>query len=152
MTECSIEEHEQKCLMAFAEVRRAENALAEAETAQTEAKNRWAMVVGEAETRLTTAWQALDALMKETGELELLLPSEDGGYKVAYDKPRETVKVENVDAVPDEFVKTERKPKLKDIGDHLKDLRAAKVALPNWATLQKGEPKLVWRHVKKGVA
>lgn len=102
-----------------------------------------------AEKRAELAQEKISAAMKETGEYELLIPCTAVDYKIAYSTLRESVKAD-AECCPDEFVKIERKPRLKEIGDYLKTLREKGERLPNWATLEKGEPKLGWSAVKKG--
>ena len=40
---------------------------------------------------------------------------------------------------------------LKEIADHLRDCIANGAELPNWATFERGEPKLQWKTVKHKV-
>jgi hypothetical protein len=72
-------------------------------------------------------------------------------FKIGWTTPRETVKAEP-DATPDQFCKIERKPKLKEIAEHLKHLRQANLPLPNWASFERGASKLAWKAVKKTTA
>ena len=82
--------------------------------------------------------------MADTGEYEILVQGEYTDYKIYWGGGRESVKVENPDAVPDEFCKIERKPKLREIAEHLKTNQV------NWATMEKGSKKLNYKLVKKG--
>lgn len=98
-----------------------------------------------AESALDKAWKALSDLMEETGETEVLLPSDGATWnKIYYTAPRESLKVDE-DAVPDEFCKIERKPKLNEIKEYLK----CRDDLPNWAHLEIGKSKLAWKNVKR---
>lgn len=98
----------------------------------------------EADTAVVNAWQAIKSLMDETGEAEVVLAAGNGTWnKIYYTTARENLKVE-ADAVPDEFCKIERKPKLREIGEYLKTTDN----LPNWCRYEKGESKLAWRNVK----
>ena len=110
------------------------------------------MKVTGAENALSQAWEAVQKLMAETGEPEVLLPGAVTDYKIAPSTPRETVKVESPDAVPDEFCKIERKPRLKEIGEFMKGLRDQNLPLPNWARFEHGASKLGWKAVKKHAA
>lgn len=143
-----IQEHEQKFMQAFAEVLKAEDALAEAGKQLAEATTLLGQKKSQAEHALGLAWDEVRKLLAETGEFEVLLTGLVTDYKVGFSYPPERVKAD-ADAVPDEFCKVERKPKLKEIGDHLKQLRDAGEPLPNWASLERGEPKLTWKAVKK---
>ncbi len=100
------------------------------------------------ERALSAAWERVSDLMAETGEYEVLIPGSAVDYKIAYSKPRETAKVEP-DGVPDEFCKVERKPKLKEIGEHLKSLKDSGLPMPNWGRLESGVSKLTWKAIKK---
>jgi hypothetical protein len=82
--------------------------------------------------------------MADTGEYEILVQGEYTDYKIYWGGGRESVKVENPDAVPDEFCKIERKPKLREIAEHLKTNQV------NWAAVEKGSQKLNYKLVKKG--
>jgi hypothetical protein len=86
--------------------------------------------------------------MAETGKVEVLLPGAVTDFKIGWSTPRETVRVEP-DAVPDEFCKIERKPRLKEIGEYLKGLRDAGEPFPNWGGFQTGASKPAWKAVKK---
>ena len=104
--------------------------------------------IAQQETQIAKAWGEIEALMAESGEVEVKLPGTVTDYVIGWSKPRESIKAD-ADATPDEFVKIERKPKLKEIGDHLKALRKAGKPFPNWASFEKGEKKLVWKALKK---
>lgn len=106
----------------------------------------------DAEKAMQAAWDGIAALMAESGEYEVLLPGRANDYRISYGAARESVQVADADAVPDAFVRLERKPLKKEIGEHLKALRESGEAMPNWATLEKGERKLGYRLVKKGAA
>lgn len=84
--------------------------------------------------------------MSLTGEFEIKIEGELTDYKIYWTTPRESVKVINSDAVPDEFCKIERKPKLKEIGDFIRQEKSP----PNWAMIEKGESKLTYKLIKKG--
>ena len=143
-----IQEHEQKLTTAFAEVLRAEDDIATAKRELDNATAGLQSAVTAAETKLMAAWDAVKALMEETGEVEVILRGEATDFKIAYSTPRETVKVEP-EAVPEEFCKMERRPKLKEIGEYLKGLRDAGQALPNWASFQMSTAKLGWKAIKR---
>lgn len=141
------EQHEQAIMEAFAEILKAEQAIMEAKVEKREAEHRYNITVSPAELQVADAWVKIQTLMNETGEVEVILPDENCDYKICYTTPRESVKVD-ADAVPDEFVKIERKPKLKEIGEYLKGM--PNDSRLNWASLEKGEAKLTYKLVKKG--
>lgn len=146
MTE--VEQHERRMLAAFAKVLQAEEAISDVKRRKAEAETLLQHELNGRESDLAAAWGEIKKLLDESGEFEVLLPGEATDFKIGWSTPRETVKAEP-DATPDEFCKIERKPKLKEIADHLKQLRAAGLSLPNWASVQLGEPKLTWNAVKK---
>lgn len=148
-SDAEIGDLQTRTLVAFGAVLQAEEVLRVAEVALRDQAAALSLKVAEAETALRDAWLGVEQIMQETGEVELLLPGEAGDYKIAYGASRESVKCESVDAVPDEFVRLERKPKLKEIGDHLKGLRAIGSAMPNWAALERKPGRLAWKLVKK---
>lgn len=147
MTE--IETHQDAYLQAFSCVLRAEEAERVAKTELTEATNRLKPLIAQAETEQALAWADIAALMAQTGEVEVALPDVASDFRIGWQAGRESVKADPA-ATPDEFVKIERKPMLKEIGDHLRALREAGQSLPNWASLEKGERKLGYRIVKRG--
>jgi hypothetical protein len=142
---------EGEMLNAFAAVLRAEQEVSAAKTVLDEAVTPLRQKLTGAETRLTSAWVEVERLMGSTGEFEVLLPGDVTDYKISFSTPRESVDVD-ADAVPDEFCKIERKPKLKEIGEHLKGLRDSDQPLPNWGRFKLGERKLGWKAIKKTMA
>lgn len=143
-----MDEHTQKICQAFAEVVNLESWLAEKEKAKADAEAKHKQSVNEAKAALDAATSALEALIKESGEYEVLIEGKVTDFKISFQEGRESVKADP-DATPDEFCKIERKPKLKEIGDHLKNLRDAGQPLPNWASFEKGATKLAWKAIKK---
>lgn len=146
----TINEGEKELMEAFAKVLSREEILREAEAKLKEATTELSRLVNHAEIDLKQAWEEVDNFLRENGVTETIIPGRHMDYKVSYGTPRESVKVIDPEAVPDEFVKLERKPKLKEIGEMLKKLRESGQALPNWATFQWGERKLGWKAVKRG--
>lgn len=142
-----IEKHQAALLTAFAEMLRAEEAISKLKTQADEAAAKLTLAIAEQQAALGIAQYRLQKLMSETGEVEVILPGEVTDFKIGYGPSRESVKVENPDAVPDQFCKLERKPKLKEIGEHLKSLPDSE--RPNWARLERSEPKLQWKSIKK---
>jgi len=86
---------------------------------------------------------AFDAEMKANGVFEDLIEGKMHNYKITYQQQPERVVVDD-DAVPDDMCKIERKPKLTEIKAMLAEGKQV-----NWARLERNEPKLVWRMVKK---
>jgi hypothetical protein len=84
-----------------------------------------------------------DAEMKANGVLadDILMGLHN--YRVSYHTQPERVVVD-ADAVPDEYCKIERKPKLTEIKAMLQE-----GVQTNWARLERSEPKLNWKMVKK---
>lgn len=143
-----IEQHQARLMAAFATILRAEEAVSEVRTRKQQAEALLGQELNGKEAALEQAVAAMEALLKETGEFEVVLPGEVTDFKIGFSTPRETVKADP-EATPDAFCKIERKPKLKEIGDHLKAFRDAKLPLPNWASLQLGPTKLQWKAIKK---
>jgi hypothetical protein len=90
------------------------------------------------------ALTAIKEEMASTGEYEVLVPGEYCDYKIHYTAVRESVRVE-IDAVPEEFCKIEKKPKLKEIKEYLEQLDVP----PNWARMEAGQPKLTYKICKR---
>jgi hypothetical protein len=144
----SIQEHQQHLLAAFCAVLAAEEKVSDVKRRQEEAAILLQQERNGVETVLERAWIEVEKLMAETGEVEVILPGDVTDFKIAWSTPRETVKVEP-EAVPDEFCKMERKPRLKEIMDYLKGLRDASLDFPNWASFQTGSSKLGWKAIKR---
>jgi hypothetical protein len=144
----SVATHETTLVEAFAEVLKAEDTLREAKTKFQEAAAVLEREVALAEQALKAAWVDVNDLLAETGEFEVTLPGSVTDYKLYFTTPTQRVKVEP-EAVPDEFCKIERKPKLKEIGDYLKQLKEVGGSPPNWARFEAGESKLAWKAIKK---
>jgi hypothetical protein len=146
--EAGIEEHKQRLLVAFGAVLSAEERVSDVKRRQDEATILLQQERNGAEAALEKAWMEIQGLLAETGEVEVILPGEVTDFKITWSSPRETVKVEP-EAVPDEFCKTERRPRLKEIGEYLKGLRDAGLDLPNWGSFQTGSTKLGWKAIKR---
>lgn len=143
-----IEEHQAKLMAAFAAILQAEEAVSEVKARKQQAETMLSQELNGKEAALEKVLADMEALLGETGEFEVFLPGEVTDFKIGFSTPRETVKADP-EATPDAFCKTERKPKLKEIGEHLKALREAGADLPNWATFQLGQSKLQWKAIKK---
>ena len=91
-----------------------------------------------------SARDAAKDYMAETGEYQVDIEGGLADYQIYWTAARESLKVENPDAVPDEFCKIERKPKLREIADYIKDNPV------NWAVMEKGTSKLTYKLKKKG--
>lgn len=142
-----IADHQTALLTAFVRVLRAEQEERDAKAAIKTVEDLYAPVLRQSRRAQDDAWEDIAKLMAETGEPEVLLPGDHCDYKIATSGTPEKVDVPNVNAVPDEFVKKE--PKKKEIMEHLKKLREAGQALPNWATLTRGVGSLGYKTVKK---
>ena len=146
--ENGIEDHKQRLLVAFGAVLAAEERVSDVKRRQDEAATLLQQERNGAESSLEKAWIEVQELLAETGEVEVILPGEVTDFKIAWSSPRETVKVET-EAVPDEFCKIERKPRLKEMGEYLKGLRDGGLDFPNWASFQTGATKLGWKAIKR---
>lgn len=133
----------------LAAIIRSENEVSQIESDLAERGIAAKIKIAELETVQIEKWAEIKAHMEETGEYEIILSGSATNYKICYSAQRESVKVSDPNAVPDEWVKTERKPKLKEIGDYLKALREAGQPLPNWANLELSEKRVSWKAVKK---
>lgn len=131
---------------AFLRVLAAEDAISALRTELDEHTARLKVEISNQEMLLSDAWKAVAAQMAETGEYEVLVPGAVTDFRIRWSTPRESVKVVDPAAVPDALCKLERKPRLKEIGDYL---RQHDGPLPNWASLETSEPKLEWKAVKK---
>ena len=139
--------HQQALLTSFAKVLQAEDKISTGKAKLAEVTTNLKAAIAEGELALRDAWKEIEQLLSETGEYEVLLPGTVTDYKISRSRASERI-VADPDATPDEFCKIERKPKLKEIGDHLKTLRDAGQPIPNWASIERGEPKLGWKAVK----
>ena len=144
----AIDAHSATLTHAFADVLQAEDDIRAAKVELDETTGRLKRQIAIGEIALAEAWRVIAELMKETGELEVELPGANTNYLIRWGTSRESVKAEP-DALPDEFVKVERKPKLKEIGDHLRKLRDRGSPFPNWARFESSTPQLTWKAVKK---
>jgi hypothetical protein len=144
----AIQEHEAKLMAAFGKVLNAEEQVSAAKMKLEEATTTLGLEKSTADAALSAAWGEVASLLKETGEVEVLLPGSVTDFKVGWTNPREGIRADP-EATPDEYCKIERKPKLKEIGEHLRGLRDGGMPLPNWASFHLGEPKLAWKAVKK---
>lgn len=84
-------------------------------------------------------------LMREDGVTEEIIESDLARFKLTFSTPTKTLDIPDVDAVPDEFIKTERKPMKREIKDAYGDFDV----LPNWVQWKEGESKFVYRVLKK---
>lgn len=141
------QEHQESLIQAFAEVLKAEVSLSAAKSALAQTVIPLQQAVNQSEHLLGKAWEGVERLLAETGEYEVLLPGSITDYKIGWSNPPERVKADP-EATPDEFCKIERKPKLTEIKEYLKGLRAEGMPLPNWASFERGEPKLGWKALK----
>ncbi len=90
-------------------------------------------------------WDSIKADMESNGVVEDTISGQYCDYVIYTTAGGESVKVENPDAVPDEFCKIERKPKLNDIKKHIKEGNSV-----NWATIETSQGKLTYKIKKKG--
>lgn len=146
-----IDQHQTALLAAFARVLKAEQAASKAKTELDEHTTRLKGQISDAHAEEVRAWSDIQALIAQTGEVEVVLPGAANDYRIHWSTPRESVQAD-VDAAPEEWVKVERKLKLKEIAEHLKQLRADGQPMPNWARFEKGQSSLCWKAVKKGTA
>ena len=144
-----MDEHQEKIMRAFAKVLEQETNISKRKTELDAATFLLQSEIKKHETIMADAWAEIEALMNESGEYEVILPDTVDNFKISWNRPKESVKVTSVDAVPDEYVKTEKSPRIREIGEYLNTLREAGRPLPNWAAFEKGKKKLQWRRVKK---
>lgn len=124
----------------------AEQMLAEIECEKRDAVFAFDARIADANAVLADAQAALDAYMRDNGLTRDKIEGGTVDYVIEWSKPRESVKVLDADAVPDELCSFVRKPRLKDVGEWLR----AQTVQPNWAVIEKGQPRAVWKTVKKG--
>lgn len=151
-SDAAVAGHENALLAAFAKVLKAEQRERVAKSELDAAKARLEPEIAMAQAAVAEAWAGVEALLAGTGEVEVRLPDEHNDFVIAWSAPREAVKVADASAVPDEWCKLERKPKLTEIAKLLKGMREQGLPMPNWASLERGEAKLSYRTVKKGAA
>jgi hypothetical protein len=128
----------------FDKVLQCESILSAAKTELQKATTLFGQAVNGAQKKLDDAWKEVEAYMSSTSEYELEFPAPEGlKYVVGWSTPRQSVKVTDVDALPDDLVKIEKKPKLREIGERLKQGWQT-----NAAKFELGEKHLQWRTVK----
>ncbi len=118
---------------------RADEALSNAEIAYKKREAQLSLAVLEARNAADKARKTVEEMLAETGEYEVLVDN----VKVSWSTPRESVKISDPLAVPDEYCKIERKPKLTEIKKYLESNKV------NWASMESGEAKLQWRYTKE---
>ncbi|MFA7278788.1 MAG: hypothetical protein WC100_01725 [Sterolibacterium sp.] len=107
-------------------------------------------LVGMAGLEIIKAWEEIGTLLKESGEIEVILPSEIEGYvyKIAPRQSTEGVEIPDIDALPEKYIKIERTPKKKELLADLKAMRDNHIDPPNYATIVRDPPKLSLELVK----
>lgn len=131
---------------AFKRILECERSLSSAKAELQKAETIFGGAVNRAEKDLKDAWEAIEGIMAQTGEYEILLPGENGmDYKIAWSTPRQSVKIVDDAAVPDEFCRVKREPDKKKIKEELES-----GAKHNWAALEYGEKHLTWKAIKHG--
>jgi hypothetical protein len=147
-----IDAHQRALMDAFVRILAAEEEERQAEAAIRAVKDTYAATLRQSQKAQGDAWEDIERLMGETGEVEVILPDENHDYKIAYSSTPEVADVPDAEAVPDAFCKVERVPKKKEILDHLKAMRDAGEPLPNWASIKRNPGKLSYRLIKKGAS
>lgn len=145
----TLDQYDKELAEAFSDVLDAEDAIRAAKLALEEQVKHSQAVTRSAETKLAAAWKRIADFMEATGEFELTLPGTANDYRIRWQEGRKSVKADDLDAIPDEFIKFERKAKLKEIGDYLRQADESGKPPPNWARYETGQRKLVWKAVKK---
>ena len=93
------------------------------------------------------AWNAIAALLAETGEYEARIETSNQDYIVHRTKPRGKTVVADIAAVPEEFVRVKREPDLVAIREHFSQYQPEN--LPNWLKFEESEGNWTWKSVKK---
>lgn len=141
---------------AFNNLLQAEVRLAEADGVLKKTTGPLQMEVRNAENAIKAHWIEIRNLMEDAGIVEENIPGDvvEGGalsdFRISYSTPPRKVVIADENALPEEFTKTERTPKRKEIAEFLRSREEAKLSMPNWACLERAEPKLQWRSIKKG--
>lgn len=130
---------------AFVEYLEAEREIARLEEEKKQADFEMARFLAEAKANLAKCEENCTRIMRETGVVEEIVEGQLSNFKLGFSTPRRTVDIVDVDAVPDEWVKTERKPMKKEIMAEFKDA----ASLPNWLQWKEGVSKFQWNVVKK---
>lgn len=140
--------HTKAMIAAFAEIVKQEQYIAAGKVELANIRTQIETDIAQAETELEALWDGFAKLMEESGEFEVILPGVANDYKIGWSNPRQSVKAD-AEAAPDAYVRIERKPKLKEIGELMADLVARNEPLPNWCSFQEGNRKLGWKAIKK---
>lgn len=144
-----MSETEEHLTKLFSEWIKAEELLHEAEKRLSETSQVLQLEVNGLSSKVKRVREEIGEVLQKNGVLETIIPGKVMDYKVYFPTPKESVKVEDVNAVPDEWCRVERKANLKEIGEYMKGLREVDAPLPNWAIFQTGETKVSWKAVKK---
>ena len=150
MTE--YEEIQEQCLTLLAIIHKSERAVVAIEAEQARVNDSYEKRKAVELDARRRAIDSFAAIMEKTGEVEVVLPGENVDYVVRWTTPRESVKIVDIRAVPDEYLNepAERTAKKKEIGLYIKECRKLNKPLPNWAVMEKGKSELTWGSRKKG--
>ena len=145
-------EYQEEIIERFKAMLAAEQRLREAESAYNLTLAPLQIEVGIAKNSVEAHTIALRDLMQDNGVVEEVIPGEavDGNalsdYKLVFAKQPPRLVIPDESAVPDEWIKTERTVKKRELLAHLKEMDV----LPNWCSIERNEPKFNWKPVKKG--
>lgn len=130
---------------AFVKLREAEDELHRLECEKKQADDEMAAFLDRAKSDIERYENICATIMRENGVLEDVVEGLVSNYKLYFGSPRRTIDIVDENAVPDEWVKIERKPKKREIANAFKDA----ASLPNWLQWKEGEGRFQWRPVKK---
>lgn len=147
--EAGIEEHKRLVMNAFVELLKAETDLNKEKEQYSKAKAAMDLAIGQMITSHEKKWEALIALLDETGETEVVLPGATNDYKVAITEPADYIEVPDINAVPEEWTKTETMLKKAEINKYVKGLQEKEEPLPNWVNIVKKPGSWKWKLIKK---
>ena len=145
-----MHEHDEKVLEQIRKIEAAEARIKASKEIFDAAAGNHSMLTKTADQEIEEAWEKIGLLLKETGEVESVLPTgmEGYNYKISPRMGVETVDVPDIAAVPEKYIKTERTVKKKELLADLKHMRDENAPVPNYATITRGESKLSLTIVK----
>lgn len=140
------DDYTKELAQAFIQYSEAEQNLAETEKAFKDVEYDFKSRISQQKQAMQNAVTRIEYMMQSVGVVEEVIHGKHCDFKLAFSTPRKSVDVIDVDAVPDEFVKVERKPMKAEITKAFKDAPQ----LPNWLQWKEGESKLQIKPIKKG--
>ena len=95
-------------------------------------------------------WLEIKDAVDATPEKEIIFAGDVADLKIHYKKGIEKIDIADIEALPEEYIKTERTAKKRELLADFKKLRDEGKPLPNYALISRGEPTLTYSIMKEG--